>query len=275
MKRIVIGLIVAIVLLVAVDFAAASAAEYQVSAKMREQLALPDDPAVKINGFPFLTQAFAGDYSRVDVEANYLAIGKMENLGIRTQLFHVRVPFSQVISGSVRSIRVDNAEGTVRIMKDDLMRQMSQVTPITKLTVSPVDDGALDAALADSGKATPGSSVTGINPDSAVRLGGVVSFLGQKMNVQVIAVLNLAGNQIQITPRDIRIGSGAEAAQLPQLVQTQLRKLFTVKVDPGVLPFSVTPTRLRAVPDALEISGVAHDVVLGSPTQPTTSTSNN
>lgn len=271
MKRIVIGLIVAIVLLVAIDFAAASAAEYQVSAKMREQLALPDDPAVKINGFPFLTQAFAGDYSRVDVEANYLNVGKMENLGVRTQLFHVRVPFSQVISGSVRSIRVDNAEGTVRIMKDDLMRQMSQVTPITKLTVSPVDDGALDAALADSANATPGSSVTGINPDSAVRLAGVVSFLGQKWNVQVIAVLNLAGNQIQITPRDIRIGSGAEAAQLPQLVQTQLRKLFTVKIDPGVLPFSVTPTRLRAVPDALEISGVAHDVVLGSPTQSSTS----
>ncbi|MDT7637383.1 MAG: hypothetical protein QOC83_1671, partial [Pseudonocardiales bacterium] len=34
MKKIIIGLIVAIVLLVAVDFAAASAAEYQVSTRM-------------------------------------------------------------------------------------------------------------------------------------------------------------------------------------------------------------------------------------------------
>lgn len=270
MKRIVIGLIVAIVLLVAVDFAAASAAEYQVSAKMRAQLALPDDPAVKINGFPFLVQAFAGDYKRVDVEADYLNVGAMNNVGVRAELYHVRVPFSQVIGGSVHNVHVDNAEGTVRITQVDLMKQMSQVTNISKLKISPVDDGALDAALADSGKAAPGSSVTGVNPDSAVRLAGVVTFLGQKMNVQVIAVLNLAGGQIQITPRDIRIGSGSDAAKLPQLVQTQLRKLFTVKIDPGLLPFAVTPTRLRAVPEALEISGVAQDVVLGASKQSVT-----
>jgi hypothetical protein len=267
MKRIVIGLIVAIVLLVAVDFVAASAAEYQVSMKMREQLALPTDPAVKINGFPFLAQALSGDYKRVDVEAERLTVGPLHNVGVRAALYHVRVPFSQVISGSVDELKVDDAQGSVVITKEDLIKQMPMVS---KLSIGPVDDGALAAALADSASAVPGSSVTGISPDSAVRMVATTSFLGQKMNVSVIAVMELAGRQVQISPRDIRLGSGPDGAKLPQVVQSALREMFTVRLDPGTLPFAVTPTRLRAVDDALEVSGVAHDVVVASPTSAAT-----
>ena len=258
MKRIVIGLIVAIVLLVALDFAAASAAEYQVSSKVRQQLALPDDPSVKINGFPFLAQALAGDYKKVDVSADRLTVGEMHEVGVRAELYHVRVTLREILTGSP-SIRVDDAQGSVLITRDDLIKQLPGVT---KLTIGPIDRGALDGALADSANAAPGSSVTGISPDQAVRMVASTSVLGQKVDVSVIAVLQLAGRQIQISPRDIRVGSGADATRLPQVVQTGLRSMFTVRIDPGVLPFSVTPTSLQAVDNGLLISGVAHDLVI-------------
>jgi hypothetical protein len=263
MKRIVIGLIVAIVLLVAADFAAASAAEYQVSNRMREQLALPDEPAVKINGFPFIAQAIAGDFRKVDVSADRLSIGPLHEVGVRAELYHVRMSLAEALSGTLRSIHVDDAEGSVLITKEDLMRQFPGVT---KLAIQPVDAGALDAALADSAKAAPGSSVTGISPDQAVRLVATTPILGQKTEVSVIATLQLVGRQIQITPRDIRVGSGSEAARLPQVVQAGLRGMFTVRVDPGTLPFAVKPTSLRAVDSALEVSGIAHDLDISSGT---------
>lgn len=261
MKRIVIGLVVAIVLLVAADFASASAAEYQVATRMREQLALPDTPAVKINGFPFITQALAGDYRQIDVSAERLTVGPLRAVGVRTELYHVRAPLGELLGGSLRTIRVDDAKGTVQITKDDLMRQMPGVT---KLAVGPVDQGALDAALANSSAAAPGSSVDGITPDQAVRMVATTSVLGQKTEVSAIAVLQLVGRQIQISPRDIRIGTGSQAKQLPAAAQSALRGMFTVKLDPGTLPFEVRPTSLRAVDSALEVSGVAHDLVISS-----------
>jgi len=69
MKRMVIALLVLVGLLVAADFGAAASAESAVSRQMREQLGLVDDPSVRINGFPFLTQAAAGRYRSVDVSA--------------------------------------------------------------------------------------------------------------------------------------------------------------------------------------------------------------
>jgi DUF2993 family protein len=260
MKRVVIGLVIAIVLLVAADFVSASAAEYQVSRNLSGQLKLADDPAVRINGFPFLTQALAGDYKQVDVTAKGLTVGSMSNVTLSAQLYHVRVPLSDVLSGAVRGARIDAVQGAVTINKQDLVKRLPGVT---KLSVQPIDDGALDAAFATESDAAPGSSVSGIDPNSAVRLVGTTSVLGQKVDVSVIAVLRLAGNQIEVTPRDIRVGNGAQATTLPAVVQTGLRSLFTVKVDPGTLPFQVTPTRLRAVGDGLEVSGTARDVLLG------------
>jgi hypothetical protein len=108
--------------------------------------------------------------------------------------------------------------------------------------------------------------VVGIDPDQAAQLVGTMTVLGRKTQVSVIAELQLAGHQIQVVPRDIRVGSGALAANLPPPVQVALRRLYTIKIDPGTLPFQVTPTRLQAVPDGLMISGVAHDVVVTSGT---------
>jgi LmeA-like phospholipid-binding len=269
MKRIVVGLVVAIVLLVAVDCAAASATEYRLSSGLRTRLALSDAPAVTIKGFPFLAKAILGDYPQVDVTATNLTVGSMHNVGVNAELYNVRVPLSEVLSGSVRGAAIGSVRGSVLITKEDLVKQLaksSKLLPgITRLSIQPVDDAALDAAFANSSDALPGSSVTGVNPDSAVRLSGTTSILGTKTDVSTIAVLELVGGQIQVTPRDIRLGNGSAATKLPEILQAGLHQMFTFHIDPGTLPFNVMPTRLRAVGDGLQISGVATNVSLRTP----------
>lgn len=262
MKRIVITLIVVVALFVAVDFAAASAAEYQVAKQVRERLALPGDPDVSIGGFPFLLQAFTGDYRKVDVYAQKLTVGDLHNVGVHALLYHVRLPFSDVLRGNVQGLAVDDVQGSVLITKDDLTRKLPGVTD---LHIEPINADDLDKAKRNSDDSTAQSSVSGIDPDQAVRLIATTSVLGKKVKVTVLAVLQLTGQEIQISPRDIRIGYGAAATQLPRMAQVGLRQLFTVRLTPGTLPFGVTPTMLKAVDNAVELTGSVRDLVIGKP----------
>jgi hypothetical protein len=262
MRRIVIALIVSVALIVAVDFAAASAAEYQVSKQMRERLALPGDPDVRINGFPFLWQAFRGDYPKVDVYAQKLTVGDLHNLGVHALLYHVRLPFRDILQGNVQRFSVDDVQGSVLITKDDLSRRLPGVSELHVETVNTED---LDKAKRNSQDATQESSVSGVDPDQAVRLIATMPVMGKKVKVTVLAVLEQTGNEVVISPRDIRVGSGAAATRLPRMAQIGLRQLFTLRLAPGTLPFGATPTMLKAVDNAVELTGFMRDLVIGQP----------
>ena len=259
MKRMVIPVVIAVALLVALDFVAAAAAEYQVSTRLR---ALPSAPDGRSGGFPFLTQALAGDYRKVEVYAEKLDVGQLTDVGLTARLYHVRVPFRDVVAGSVTGFTVDDTQGSVLITKEELANLLPGVS---RLRVEPVDETVLDEARQDAADATPGSSVSGVDPDQAVRLVATTSILGQEVNASVIAVLLLSGQEVQVVPRDIRVGTGADAAALPKAVQNGLRQLFTLRIEPGSLPFGITPTTLKAVDNALEVAGSARNLVVGDP----------
>jgi hypothetical protein len=256
MRRLVIALLVLVGLLVAVDFGSAAIAESAVSRQMREQIGLADDPAVRINGFPFLTQALAGEYSSVDVAASRISVGELREVDVTAQLRDVTAPLSMLLGSGPKTLRVDEAEGTVRISAEDLQRL---IPGVQDLRIESIDAEALQQAVEDGGE----ESLTRIDPDSAARLVGTSTLLGQELEVSVIAVLELVDGQAQIVPRDIRLG-GDDAPALPGPAQRPLQQLFTVRVDPGSLPLQVTPTALRARDGALEISGTAQDLVLGA-----------
>lgn len=262
MRRLVIALLVLAGVLVAVDFGAAAMAESAVSRQMRGQLGLADDPSVRINGFPFLTQALSGRYSSVDVAASRIAVGELQELDVRAQLRDVVAPLSMLLGSGPKSLDVSEAEGTVRIPAADVERLLPGVTD---LRIDPIDARALQDAVEDGGEA----SLTEIDPDSAARLVGTASLLGQEAEVSVIAVLELAQGQAQIVPRDVRLG-GDDAPALPAAVQRAVEDLFTVRIDPGSLPLQVTPTALEATGGALEVSGAAQDLTLGAGSLPTT-----
>lgn len=256
MRRIAIALVVLVVLLIAVDFGAAAFAESGVSRQMREQLGLADDPAVRINGFPFLTQAAYGRYRSVDVTAQRISVGQMRELEVHAQLRGVAAPLGRLLGSGTRTITVQEADGTVRIGPRDLERLLPGVD---RLRIENVDADALDSAVADGGE--PG--LAQIDPETAARLVGTSTVLGQEFEVSVIAVLQLTDEQAEIVPRDVRLGGG-DAPALPSFAQRALRGLFTVRVDPGQLPLTVTPTEFKVVNGALEVSGTTTNLVLGA-----------
>ncbi len=258
MRRLVIALLVLAGLLVAADFGSAALAESAVSRQMREQLGLVDDPSVRINGFPFLTQAIAGDYSSVDVDASRIAVGELKELFVSAQLREVSAPLPMLLGSGAKTLDVQEAEGTVRVPADDLERL---VPGVEDLRIETVDEDALEQAVEDGGAA----SLATIDPETAARLVGTVTLLGREVEVSVIAVLELVDGQAQIVPRDIRLGDSSAPA-LPVAVQRALARQFTVRVDPGSLPLEVTPTKLRARNGLLEISGKARNLVLGGGT---------
>jgi len=268
MKKVAITLLVLVGLLVAVDFGTAAAAEYHVSQRMRTELSLPTDPSVRINGFPFLTQAISGDYRDVAVSADRIQYGVLQ-LSLRADLHGVRVPLSAVLSGSVSTIRVDDAEGTVLIQPADL----ADLLGVSSLRVATVSASELDqlraqAAEDPGGSAGDAAALATVNPDNAIQLVGTTAVTGQPVEVSVIASLDLVGDQIEITAHDVRIGTGGKPDKpLPGSEQRSLLAAFTTRIDPGKLPFGVKPTAVTVTDGALAISGVVHDLVVGGDAQ--------
>jgi hypothetical protein len=253
-RRTVAVLIVLVALAVGADYLAAALTESAVAREMRTELNLADDPSVRINGFPFLTQAVAGRYRSVDVTADHVSVGPLRDVQVRTQLRDVTAPLSQLIAGS-RTVAVREAEGTVRIGAPDIERLLPGVD---KFYIDGIDANGLQQAVDDGAD----RALLQLDPNTAARLGGTVDLLGQKQQVNIIAELQLAAGQAQIVPHDVRLGD--EKIELPPPLQRTLSKLFTLRLDPGGLPLQVTPTRLRATNGGLEISGLTGRLVFGA-----------
>lgn len=255
MRRLVIGLIVLVGLLVAADFGSAALAESAVSRQMRQQIGLADDPSVQINGFPFLTQALSGRYSSIDVDAQRLTVGQFREVELTAHLQDVTAPLSMLLGSGPKSVQVAKAEGTVKIGANDLERL---VPGVTKVRIESVDSAALTQLAKNGGD----SSLAAIDPEKAARIVGTVTLLGQPLEVAVVAVLELSGSKAKIVPRDVRQSDGT-ALPLPGAVQRAVLAQFAQPLDAGTLPFGAKPTMFQAQDGELVISGTASGLDLG------------
>ncbi|MCP2259385.1 Protein of unknown function (DUF2993) [Streptoalloteichus tenebrarius] len=252
MKKLVIALLVLLGLLVAADFGAAAFAEYQLSRKLRAELNLTDDPDVRVNGFPFLTQALAGDYREIEIRANRVAFGQFRDLGLVATARHVRASLSDLASGSAR-VTVDEVDGQLEVRANDIGRMID----IPDLKIEPAPE-ELEATAAGQNKPAPGDRTT-----AGVKLTGSTEIAGRKVQATITGVLALVDNQIQVTPRQTQLDTGTGAFPLPEAVKRHLVQTFTFRLDPGGLPLNARPTEVSAQNGALVIRGKATNVTLG------------
>lgn len=251
MKKLAITLVVLLALLVAADFGAAAIAERQVSKELRGQLNLAENPDVRIHGFPFLTQVAAGDYRNVDISADGVKADPLQHLGVAGTLHHARVDTQELINGDADTLDVDRVNGRVRLRASDVGRIIDvpdlSMNPISRADLAEASGGSDDAAAAN---------VTG------VRLDGTMNIAGTENKVHVLAALVLQDDgKVRVEPRDFRLQNDiVPNLQLPDMFKGVMREQFATTLDPGTLPFSVTPTALRAEPGSLIVEGNAEDV---------------
>ncbi|MFD9699460.1 DUF2993 domain-containing protein [Lentzea sp. NPDC059081] len=252
-KFLIITVIVLGVLLVAADFALAAAGEYQIAQRMREKLQLNEDPAVRINGFPFILQALRGDYQHVEIRAYGVPIKDeqqgvdLRDLDVEADLLHTRVALSDLLAGNVSKATIDTVKGSVRIKALDLNRLANQVTPFDKLSIEP------DNRVATQAPTDPKAPKT----TAAIKLSGQTNVAGKTVVLTAYGQIALVSGAIQINIDDIEL----DDTSLKQIIP-QLRQALAIKIDPGTLPFGATPTAVEVESGSFKLSGEIADVPL-------------
>jgi LmeA-like phospholipid-binding len=127
-RRFVTVLVVVIVLLVALDFAARLVAENVVASKIEHQ-GLQHKPDVSIDGFPFLTQVASRDFERVNLTAADQTAGPVTITTINATARNIKLNSFAFSSGTIGSL-----SGTALISFSSLGNALAQqVGPLGSL----------------------------------------------------------------------------------------------------------------------------------------------
>ncbi len=268
MRKLVIAVLVLVGLGVAADYGAAAAAEYQLAKQIREELGLAADPSVRINGFPFLTQALLGHYSDIDMRAAGLSVGPLHDVALEATMRDVDAPLSEVSSGDLSSVRADEVDGRVRIKDKDLGRAIG----IEDLRLQPASDeeiekllpaGTLPSTDSETDSSGTDSSGTDSHQDDreAVRMVASTDLAGERTEIIGIGLLELIGGQLRITTMDVRLArDDIGEVNLPRQIRRMMIQALSTDVNPGGLPFTVNPTSVWVEPGSLVMEGTVRDI---------------
>jgi hypothetical protein len=274
-RRLVVTFVVLLGLLVVADFAAAAMFEYQVSKRAREQFKLADDPSVKVGGFSFLAQAVSGEYGHVMIDAKGVPVeDTLRDLEVHIELRDVQAPLGELVSGSLKEVKVREVEGQVKVKASDVNRAVAQnenaaVRSITNLTIDPVSEQDVatnpdDRTAAEQEAAERAAEQEIEDTTAGARICATVDIGGEETELCAFGIISLVDAKMTFTPgrlelRNSVLGSG----ELPPVLDAAAKQALTFTLDPGELPFTVTPTAVTVDSGVLSVKGTASDVVLG------------
>src|SRR5215469_18317530 len=115
MRKLLIGVAVLAVLLVAADRVSVAVAESRISDRLTSAYGLPDKPGVSITGFPFLTQVVAGDYQQIDVSASQVPADGATLHDLKVRLSGVHATVGQLLGNGSSMVTADRAAGSAMV----------------------------------------------------------------------------------------------------------------------------------------------------------------
>ena len=227
MRKLLAVLVVLAVLLVVADRAGAAYAEGVVAREVAAS-GLGGTPAVEIRGVPFLTQAVAGRYEEVVVQARDVPAGDLRFAEFEATLTGLRVPLSQALSGEVDAVPVDGLRARALVPYDELARR----SRAADVSVEPVGD--------------------------RVRVTGRVEVLGRTLSAATTSRVELEGDDVKVTAESFDVGS--------ETVNGVLTRALTGKLDFRVpleaLPYGLMPRSVDVTPGGILVEAFAADTVL-------------
>lgn len=263
-RRILISLVVLVAVLVGADFGLAAFAEHTVSEKARQQLSLSDDPSVTIHGFPFSTQALAGDYQHISLSASGVPVQDLKDVDVSAELNDVRAPLSGLLQGNTSGITIGHLTAQITVKASDI----AKIDPLTKIEDLRIEPSTVQ--YVQTGEDSTDSGVTqGAQPQdedkskAGIRVSGYVQIAGQRIEIFCFAMIELHDTTIDIVPKRLQYGNDKETTVVPQSVQQALLPNFKASFDTGSLPFAVTPTAVQVNNGSVTIRGEGQDVSFG------------
>jgi hypothetical protein len=225
-KALLVVLVVLLGLLVVADRVAVNVAEDRVAGQVQSSGGLAGPPTVDIGGFPFLTQAVAGDYSDVRLQLSAEDLDK-PGTSADVRLRGVHVPLSAVLRGAVREVPVDDVTGTATLSYDLVAGQI-------------------------------GNGVTLAPDGDRLRVSRSVAVLGQTLPLTAVGRVSLDGNDVVYAVDQVS-GAGIE---VPQALLSRAGNLLAFRFPVPALPFGLRLTAVRPTDAGLVVDVQATDTVL-------------
>jgi hypothetical protein len=232
-------LIFLIAVVVAADRVGALAAAHVLASKVESDEHLPNRPDVSIDGIPFLTQAFGGDYKDVSITAHDVPVAQVPVTTLHVNLHHAHLPFGRVIRGSVSTVPIDRITGSAFISFTDANDYLARHSPVASLVQLQPSGTAGSATVLD--RITVGGRRLTLRGEGTVSVSN---------NVVRVGVSKLSG----------AVASGGHvASSVINLALRQLNLAFPLQS----IPFQLQLTSVQITPTGITGTGVATNVVLG------------
>jgi len=226
-KGLLITLVVLLGLAVVADRVAVGIAEDQVAEQMASKGGLAGTPSVDIAGFPFLTQAFAGNYEDVRISLTAHDLGQPAGTRADVRLHGVHVPLKSVLSGSVSEVPVDRIDGTATLSYELLAAQLGGDTTLRR-----EGDG--------------------------LRITKTVEIAGYTLPLTAAGTVTLDGDDLVV---DVQKASGA-GVDVPGVLVDRVSDLLDLRYTVPALPFGLQLTSVQPADDGVRIGVAAKDTVL-------------
>jgi hypothetical protein len=233
MRKLVVVLVV-LAGLVVVDRIAVGVAARQIADRVQESQNLAERPQVDVHGFPFLTQVIRGRYKEVSATVTGLDRDGLRLSKITVVARGVRVDLGDLLSGSVTSVPVDHATGSVLISYEDLNAYLQQRVDVAKVTV---------------GKSGSDLKVTG-SVDIPV--------LDRPVSLSGNATVDISGENVTLRPTAVRAVTGF----LPGFAESSAREALTVHFAVKGLPFGVRLDSAKVTDDGIVFTAFADGLTL-------------
>ncbi|WP_067886841.1 LmeA family phospholipid-binding protein [Nocardia vaccinii] len=257
MRRLVLGLLLLVAVAVVVDFTAAAYSEYRVSRSLRAGGELSADPDVTIHGFPFVLQAWHGDFRNVEIQASANRPDIPGQILVEATLNGVHLPAHALLDGDTRSVPVDRVAGRMRIEPVELGRLFN------------IPDLDMRGPPADKSDGTGGSGGSGVTTQGALILSGTIPLGPEPRSTERVSVkadLTLDGDQVRIVATDLYHGdetTTTNSVELsPDLDKTAVLARFSRTIDTRDLPFGVHPTSVKALGGNIIVEGEGDNMTI-------------
>jgi hypothetical protein len=224
---VVVLLVLVLGVLVVVDRVGVGIAEDRVAQQVAARGGLSGEPAVDIAGFPFLTQAVAGDYRDIRIGLTAEELGQPAGTRADVSLRGVHVPLTDVLSGSVQQIPVDRVDGTATLSYPLLAAQL-------------------------------GGDTTLVREGDGLRITKTVEVLGFEFPLTATGTVTLDGQDVVVDVSD----ASAAGVDVPDFVVDRAADLLDLRYPVPALPFGLRLTSVQPAAAGVDVAVEATDTVL-------------